>query len=68
MAFRITSERKKEREIERQRVTQRERERERTSSSDREFVGTVVWFCLWLLESPQKSDREREEREESQQQ
>lgn len=53
-------------------MTNRERERERTSSSDREFVGTVVWFCLWLLESPQKSDRERElrkrEREESQQQ
>lgn len=42
MAFRITSERKKEREIERQRVTQRER----TSSSEREFVGTVVLFCL----------------------
>lgn len=40
-----------------------ERERERTSSSDREFVGTVVLFCLWLLESPQISDRERELRE-----
>lgn len=54
----LQRERKRNRE---QRVT--ERERERTSSSEREFVGTVVLFCLWLLESPQKSDREREERE-----
>lgn len=62
----LQRERKRNRETE----SDTERERERTSSSDREFVGTVVWFCLWLLESPQKSDRERElrEREESQQQ
>lgn len=51
----LQRERKRNRE---QRVT--EAERERTSSSEREFVGTVVWFCLWLLESPQISDRERE--------
>lgn len=55
----LQRERKRNRETE----SDRERERERTSSSEREFVGTVVWFCLWLLESPQKSDREREERE-----
>lgn len=52
-----------QRERKRNRETESDRERERTSSSDREFVGTVVLFCLWLLESPQKSDREREERE-----
>lgn len=52
----------------RNRETESDRERERTSSSEREFVGTVVLFCLWLLESPQKSDREKREREESQQQ
>lgn len=52
-----------QRERKRNRETESDRERERTSSSEREFVGTVVWFCLWLLESPQISDRERELRE-----